>query len=583
MNTLTTANSAARKVEVSSTDISNLPFTKFVWGSGLECSFIPHLNVDQFDWTQHNTFWREDFKRAKEELGITHLRYALPWHKLETSPGQFDWSYADERIEECEKLGITLLMDVMHFGTPLWLKQAVGDPEFPESLERFTTALVARYRSSIKNWCPFNEPLVSALFSGDFGFWPPHSRKWRGYMPVLSRIVQAVSRGIRAIRRAQPDATVLYVDAAESFKTHDAQLKPEVARRNLRRFIVLDLLLGRVDKNHPLFSWLTSYGFSELDIEWFKQNPQTPDVLGIDYYPHSDWQLDAHVGGVRQRRADNPTGLCCVGGAYWQRSGIPMMLTETSIEGKPINREIWLETCITDIKRLREEGVPMLGLVWWPMVDQLDWDGALTHRIGKIHEVGLFNLKRKPDGTLARHASPLVKLFKQYASSEESVGKLEKINYPSFEANEEQLPPVGEWIQPTIEARSNGNGHNGNGNGNGHGAVAEAPIKGRLADPAPGAAAEPELAEEATKSSSTDKFTNKYGIVVFCHLRWGFVWQRPQQFLSRFAKKHPILFIEEPFFDRKAGAQPELQFHRVMPNVTVMCPHVGPEWNRNPD
>jgi len=31
---------------------------------------------------------------------------------------------------------------VMHFGTPLWLKQAVGDPEFPEALERFATQLV---------------------------------------------------------------------------------------------------------------------------------------------------------------------------------------------------------------------------------------------------------------------------------------------------------------------------------------------------------------------------------------------------------------------------------------------------------
>lgn len=564
--------------------IDTLPFTKFVWGAGLECSFLPHLNVDQFDWTQHNRFWREDLKRAREELGISHLRYALPWHKLETSPGKFDWSFADERIEEANRLGLTLLMDVMHFGTPLWLKQAVGDPEFPESLERFTAALVSRYNQSIRHWCPFNEPLVSALFSGDFGFWPPHSRKWRGYMPVLSRIVQAVSRGIRAIRRAMPNATIIHVDAAESFKTHEEHLKTEVARRNLRRFIVLDLLLGRVDKYHPLFGWLTSYGFSELDIEWFRQNPQTPDVVGIDYYPHSDWQLDKTRAGVRQRRADNPIGLYGVASSYWQRYGIPMMLTETSIEGQNLNREIWLETCVDHIKRLREEGIPMLGLVWWPMIDQLDWDGALTHRIGKIHEVGLFNLKRKPqDGTLERHATPLVKLFKQFADSgEESVGKLERISYPSFEANEEQLPPIGEWIQPTVVTESkSGNGHKSNGNGNGSASVAQAPIKGRIADPAPGAAVEPELAEEQTISTSDDKFTNRYGIVVFCHLRWGFVWQRPQQFLSRFAKKHPILFIEEPFFDRKEGSEPDLQFHRVMPNVTVMCPHVGPEWNRN--
>src|SRR5437660_11550236 len=163
---------------------------------------------------------------------------------LEPQRGRFDWAYSDERIAECDRLGINLMLDVMHFGTPLWLKQAVGDPEFPEALEQFAEAIVSRYRDSVKIWCPFNEPLVSALFSGDFGFWPPHARKWRGYMPVLSRIVQGVSRAIRAIRRAQPDANVIHVDAAESFKTHDAQLKGEVARRNLRRFIVLDLLLG---------------------------------------------------------------------------------------------------------------------------------------------------------------------------------------------------------------------------------------------------------------------------------------------------------------------------------------------------
>jgi len=82
----------------SSNDVASLPFTKFVWGAGVECSFLPHLNVDQFDWTQHNRFWRDDLKRAKEELGINTLRYAFPWHKLENSPGQFDFSFADERV-----------------------------------------------------------------------------------------------------------------------------------------------------------------------------------------------------------------------------------------------------------------------------------------------------------------------------------------------------------------------------------------------------------------------------------------------------------------------------------------------------
>jgi len=211
---------------------------------------------------------------------------------------------------------------------------------------------------------------------------------------------------------------------------------------------------------------------SELDLEWFRSNPQTPDLLGLDYYPHSDWQLDVHVGGVRQRRADQPAGLYTVANAYWQRFGLPMMVTETSIEGQAINREIWLEQCVEHSKRLREEGVPMLGLIWWPMLDQLDWDGALTHRIGKIHEVGLYNLKRQADGTLARHKTPLIKVFTQYAENgDEAVGKLESIEYPSIEANDEQLPPIGEWIQPTLvpEQRVERNLPHSNGDGNGNG------------------------------------------------------------------------------------------------------------------
>ncbi len=566
---------------------AQLPFKQFIWGAGIECSFIPHLDVNQFQWTQHDRFWKEDLKRAREELGITHLRYAFPWHKLEPERGRFDWSYSDERIEEFKKLGIDVFLDVVHFGTPLWLKQAVGDPEFPEALEHFTEALVTRYQHDITTWCPFNEPLVSALFSGDFGFWPPHSRKWRGYMPVLSRIVQGVSRGIRAIRRIMPEANVLHVDNVESFKTRVPDLKIEVRRRNLRRFLALDLLTGQVDKDHALYPWLSGYGMSELDLEWFRSNPQTPDVLGLDYYPHSDWQLEVIGGVVQQRRADTPVGLYNIATAYHHRYGLPMMLTETSIEGQQINREIWFENTVEDARRLREDGYPMLGYFWWPMIDQLDWDGALTHRVGKIHQVGLFSLKRQAGGTLERRATPMVKVFGDAVrEKEQRVGKLEHLICPRDELAD-QGPPIGiTYDQP--------------GGAAGHPAVTtlrETPSVRRAASAAtpsgtaldlatPGeipSATDPVTGGEALSTSNSNRHTDRYGIVVFSHLRWGFVWQRPQQFLSRFARKHEVLFIEEPMFDLKAGSEPHYLLHRVMPNVVVSTPHMPPEWNRNPE
>ncbi len=37
-----------------------------------------------------------------------------------------------------------------------------------------------------------------------------------------------------------------------------------------------------------------------------------------------------------------------------------------------------------------------------------------------------------------------------------------------------------------------------------------------------------------------------FSIVVFSHLRWDFVYQRPQQLLSRLATRHRIVYVEEP-------------------------------------
>lgn len=49
-------------------------------------------------------------------------------------------------------------------------------------------------------------------------------------------------------------------------------------------------------------------------------------------------------------------------------------------------------------------------------------------------------------------------------------------------------------------------------------------------------------------------FVLDYDVVCFSHLRWDFVFQRPQHRLSRFAKKHSVLFIEEPIYiDGAAG------------------------------
>ena len=59
-------------------------------------------------------------------------------------------------------------------------------------------------------------------------------------------------------------------------------------------------------------------------------------------------------------------------------------------------------------------------------------------------------------------------------------------------------------------------------------------------------------------------------IIVFSHLRWDFVYQRPQHLLSRLAENYKIVFIEEPVFHEHDSF---LETSMPEPNVNVLKPH----------
>jgi len=70
-----------------------------------------------------------------------------------------------------------------------------------------------------------------------------------------------------------------------------------------------------------------------------------------------------------------------------------------------------------------------------------------------------------------------------------------------------------------------------------------------------------------------------FPLVVHSHLRWSFVWQRPQQIHSRLARRHPVLFVEEPVISLP-GETARLDLSEPWPNLVVAQPRLpesGPD------
>jgi len=71
------------------------------------------------------------------------------------------------------------------------------------------------------------------------------------------------------------------------------------------------------------------------------------------------------------------------------------------------------------------------------------------------------------------------------------------------------------------------------------------------------------------KQSRGNRVAN-FPIIVHCHLSWDWVWQRPQQFLSRFSARHRVLFVEmQPPTDRLNEPQAEIKA-TDFPGLTVL-------------
>jgi glycosyltransferase involved in cell wall biosynthesis len=62
-------------------------------------------------------------------------------------------------------------------------------------------------------------------------------------------------------------------------------------------------------------------------------------------------------------------------------------------------------------------------------------------------------------------------------------------------------------------------------------------------------------------------------LICLSHLRWDFVFQRPQHLMSRFARDRRVLFFEEPFHD---GGAPRLEVSPRPEGVEVAVPHLPP-------
>lgn len=394
----------------------------FHYAVGIEDTFVPQAGpgqraLDEYELTQHYQRWHEDFGLAHAS-GATAIRYGFPWYRLEPERNRFVWDWADAVVERLQELGLEAIVDLMHYGTPLWLDNQFLNHDYPQRVAEYAARLAERYRGVLRAYTPLNEPTVNALFCGARGTWPPYLVGDDGYVKLVRALVRGFVATQRAVAEATAsDATFVHVEATLRFAGDESEA---LHHERAKALLIEDLLTGKVDDEHPLAAWLARHGFADDDLAWCAGNQAQPDVMGVNYYPHlSTTELVADELVERwPRRQVGADGLAEMIRLFAGRYGRPVFITETSMTGTPEERIAWLDESLACIAELRGEGVDVVGYTWWPLFSLVDWE--YRSAVGSVEPhlvpMGMWDLVADSVGLLERVETPVVAAFRRYAS-----------------------------------------------------------------------------------------------------------------------------------------------------------------------
>jgi dTDP-4-dehydrorhamnose reductase len=380
------------------------PSCPAVW-AGVEPSFLTvgGRRRDQLSETGHGD--RLADLDGLAELGVTAVRYPVLWGR---GGPETDWAWARTRMDRLAELGIEPILGLLHHG---WGPEGVDplDPHYPARFAAYAVEVARRF-PHVRTFLPINEPLTTARFAGLYGWWDPQARDEGVFARLIVAECLAIRAAARALRRHDPSLRIIVNEDAG--RTHGTpELVEVVTFYNDRRWLTFDLLAGRVDRDHPMWEPLAGVPGLSDRLRVLADDPELPDVLGLDHYVTSDrfldHRLDRYPTVVSRTDVDHgfvDVELARVGGfevdgfwrslkETWDRYRLPLALTEVHLGGEPSDEVSWWAEAWHDAIAAVRLGIPVQSVTTWSTFGSCDWDSLLRLHRG-TYRAGAFDVSQ---------------------------------------------------------------------------------------------------------------------------------------------------------------------------------------------
>ena len=336
------------------------------------------------------------------ELGVTHVRYGIPFHRVNPAPAIFDWSFPDRALKTLRQHRLVPIVDLLHFGVPDYIHD-FQNPQLPELFADYAARFANRF-PWVRYYTPVNEPLITAQFSARDGMWNERLRSDRAFARALINVAASAVRARAAITQTTSNAIFIQSDTCEAYHpTHRDSVVTSDFYNELR-FIGFELVYGRPVRG-MVRTYLLDNGIDKSELSWFEANGTDSNcIAGNDYYATSE--KDVEPSGALHE-AKHRLGYARLSRQYYERLGVPLIHAETNMAGP--GAVGWLQEQWAEVNRVRET-LPIRGFTWYGFINHVDWDTELLEDNGRENTCGLVSLDRVPNATHAAYRKLIANL-----------------------------------------------------------------------------------------------------------------------------------------------------------------------------
>lgn len=360
----------------------------FTWGSATAAHQVEGANTnnDWWEWEHRSdTVCAESSADACDQwhryasdiellagLGFDNYRFSIEWSRIEPAEGEFSRVAIEHYRDVCAACwarGITPVVTLHHFTTPLWLTARGGwaDPATADAFARFCARMGAELGDLIGKACTINEPNIVSFMGYGMGLFPPGETDMHRVAETEAIFIDAhrkATDALKSARGAYPVGLTLSMADYVAVPEDDADA---VRHRDQARRIMEDRYL---------------------------EAARGDDFLGVQTYSRTRFGPKGMLGGaegvptVEHMGYENwPDSLAATIRRAWEVTGgqTPLLVTENGLSADDDTLRIdYVRRALHGVLDCIGDGIDVRGYTYWSLLDNFEWAFGYAPRFGMV-------------------------------------------------------------------------------------------------------------------------------------------------------------------------------------------------------